>query len=232
MPKKSPFTNYKFRPSQLTALMTKPRSKSELLSETAKSILDEIYIKEIYGRQKIIVSKYLEKGTNQENESISMYRKHFQIFAEKNETTFENPFLKGTPDIVLTNKVVDVKTCWDIWTFHSVDAEKARRDYYYQLVAYMLLTGKKTAELAYCLVSNDEYTIYSELQKIKYMKGLDDNDPALDDYEAQLRSNHTYDDIPLESRIKVFSFELDKTERKNIAATLKACRAYLKQITL
>jgi len=226
------FDKYKFRPSQLPLLMTKPKLKSEALSGTAKSILDDIFIKEVYGREKIITSKYLEKGTNQESESISLYRKVKQVFVAKNEQKLENDYLAGTPDLILEDKIVDVKTNWDIWTFHQVDEAKAKKDYYYQLVAYMILTKKTKAELAYCLISNDDYTIISELQKIKYSKGLKDESPELEEYEEQITKNNKYEDIEQSKRLKVFSFELDKEEEERIINTLKECRKYLNNLSL
>lgn len=226
------FNKYKFRPSQLPLLMTKPKLKSEVLSGTAKDVLHDIFIKEIYGREKIITSKYLEKGANQESESISLYRKVKQVFVAKNEQKLENAYLAGTPDLILEDKIVDVKTNWDIWTFHQVDEAKAKKDYYYQLVAYMILAKKTKAELAYCLISNDDYTIFSELQKVKYAKGLKDDTAELEEYEERITKNNKYEDIEIQKRLKIFSFELDKSEVKLINNTLKECRKYLNSLSL
>lgn len=221
------FSNYKFRASSMPTLMTKSRSKSDILSETAKSLLHEIYIEAKYGRKKVLCTKYLEKGTNQENESISLYRKYTQNFFQKNERKYENDFLCGTPDIILDDCIVDIKTSWDIFTFSKVDRDQAYKDYYYQLATYMILTGKTKARLVYCLVNNDEWQIYSELQKIRYMKGLDDSSPILEEYEQQIRLNNTYDDIPLSERIKVFDFDFDGDDLEKILNTLQECRKYL-----
>ena len=51
--------NFKCRASALGKLMTNPRSKSETLSQTTKSYLEEWVKEQIYGIKKQINSKYL-----------------------------------------------------------------------------------------------------------------------------------------------------------------------------
>ena len=53
--------NFKCRASALGHLMTNARSKSETLSQTTKSYLQEWYKEQIYGVKKQIKSKYIEK---------------------------------------------------------------------------------------------------------------------------------------------------------------------------
>jgi hypothetical protein len=227
------FENYKFRPSQLDKLMSKPKRQTLFdlnLSDTTKSTLNEIFIKEYYGREKIIISKYLEKGVNQENESISLYRKFSQAFCQKNQEKFENEYLCGTPDLIFDDKVVDIKTNWDIWTFLNSDQKKAKKDYYYQLVAYMLLTEKTKAELAFCLIDNDENTIYQEFQKYKYSKNLEEGSKELQLAEEKIRKNNTYSDIPVSQRVKVFTFSLEKNIKEKVENQLSSCRQYLQNL--
>lgn len=260
------FDTYKFRASQLPALMTGTSGLTDkqleelftlenketltekqeirlaelidkrdnpVLSETVKTLLKEIWIQEKYNRKQIIVSKYLEKGTNQEPESISLYRKATQEFCQKNEERFESEFLCGTPDLIIADKVVDIKTSWNIWTFAKSDQDSAKKDYYYQLLAYMILTGKTKSQLAYCLINNSEYTIYQEVQKIKFAYGLSDEKDGqqLDEIENQINLNNTYDDIPVQERVKIFEFELDPDEVTKVETQLKACREYLNSLT-
>jgi hypothetical protein len=227
------FDNYQFRPSQLPDLMRSGK-KAGTLSKTTQSILDKIFIKEKYGREEIIVSKYMEKGTSKEDKSIELYSIATDptIKLEKNQDRLQNEYLIGTPDLILEDKVVDIKTSWSIWTYFAVDEAKAKEDYYYQLVAYMLLTGKKKAELAYCLVDNEEFTIYSELRKIQFGLGLDElNDmDKIAELEAQVRYNHTYGDIPISERVKIFHFELLEDEEEKIKAQLDLCKQYLNSL--
>ncbi len=226
------FNNYLFRPSQLDKLMTNPKSKSELLSATTKSVLDEIFIREFYGREKIVVSKYMEKGTERENDSISLYRQFRQEFMVKNEEKLSNKFLTGTPDIIQSSIVVDIKTCWDIFTFFAKDPIDAKKTYYWQLVGYMMLTKKKKATLAYCLVDNDEYTIYQEVKKIQYTRGLDEikDQEELLKIEEQIRKNNTYSDIPTSQKVKEYHFELDTEDIDELKNRIILWREYLNSL--
>jgi len=61
--KKVDFSNYKFRASGLVHLMTNSRSKSNSIGDTTKTYLRDIYIKEVFGREKVDVdNKYTKKG--------------------------------------------------------------------------------------------------------------------------------------------------------------------------
>ncbi len=211
------FSNYQFRCSQLPLLMTKSKKAGEL-SETVKTVLQEIWIKEIYFREKIITSKYLEKGINQEDKSIELYNEYSQTFTTKNSQKFFGEYLVGTPDIIRENSVDDIKTCWDIWSFSKKSYDTAKKDYYYQLLAYMILTERQEASIVYCLLNNSEEIITKESWGM--------NEAQI----AQVRYNNTYDDIPVHDKVKVFHFSYDKDEVAAVYAQLDLCREYLKNI--
>ena len=61
---------FKIRASASGKLMTKPRLKSEVLSKTTKSYLQEWTKEQIYGVRKSIKSKYLDKGNQVEDAAI------------------------------------------------------------------------------------------------------------------------------------------------------------------
>jgi hypothetical protein len=197
------------------------------LTQGVKSVLDEIYIAEAYNRKQIITSKYLTKGTNQEDESIALYRKVTQEFCTKNEEKLSNDFICGTPDLILEDRIVDTKTSFQIWSYAKANQSSALVDYYYQVVGYMILTGKTKGELAFCLISNTEEVIYQEIQKLRYGLGLTENTPEFDEMEKQIRHNNNYEDIPASQRVKRFSFDLDPAEKGKIEKQLKLCREYL-----
>ena len=144
------FANYKFRPSSIGNLMVEPRSKSETLSQTTKSFLQEIYLQERFNRSKIIGSKYMQKGNEVEEDSLSLATRHFGKLLIKNKQTFENDWIKGTPDVV-SPMLIDIKSSWDLFTFYKVENNPM---YYWQLLAYMWLTDHSQATLCYCLVDS------------------------------------------------------------------------------
>lgn len=227
------FSKYKFRCSMLPILMTKSKKEGEL-SKTVQTVLNEIYLQETYGIKKIIVSKYMEKGINKENESISLYRKFTQEFYEKNEERFENEYLTGIPDIITKNDVKDIKTCWDIFTFFAKDQIEAEKDYYWQLFGYMWLLNKKSSLLIYSLLSNEEYEIYSELKKIIYMKNWSDtaDTQLIEQTEAQLRVNNNYDNLSIEERLKIYKFDFNEGDIEKVKNQLNLCREHLQKLYL
>ena len=147
---------FKISPSQCGKIMTNARKKGEL-SKTTITYVDEWIKEQIYGRRKQLDNKYLDKGNDVENESIEYISEHLNIKGiNKNEKTFDNEFMVGTPDVITTDTVIDMKNSWDCFTFPLLEKEVPNKDYFYQLQCYMALTGKKKAKLIYTLMNTPE----------------------------------------------------------------------------
>lgn len=226
------FTDYKFRPSSLGKLMTNPRSKSEALSETTKSYLQELFIEEVFGRRKDIMNKYLEKGLLVEEDSLDLISKHYGKLFIKNKEKLSNEFMTGTPDII-TEKVIDIKSSWDLFTFPMFDEEIPTKDYYWQLQAYMWLAGKTEADLVYCLNNSPEHLIVAEKRKQMYNRGLLDQEgtPEFDEMEKEVEKNMIFTDIEPEKRIKVFSIPFNAVEIEQVKVRIFEARAYLNKLS-
>lgn len=243
------FQNYKFRPSSVGRLMSSTITDKQLekieeleqkekltvkqqetltelynkrdkgLSDGAKTFLEEIFIEEFFGRKQIVDSFAMQKGTNLEPESIALFNQSINYNFSKNEQTFENDYLKGTPDIISTATVIDIKTSRDIFSFFKAGMTSL---YKYQLISYCILTGKPKAKLAYCLINNP-------LEEIeRQAKFVSENDTeALN----QIFVNNVYDDIDLKYKIKVFDLEFDlESEQEKIESKIKLARLYLQGI--
>ena len=211
--------------------MTNPRSKSEKLSETTKSYLNEIYIEELFGRKKDITNKYIEKGIYVEEESLNLIQSHYLgKLLIKNKEHFENEYIKGTPDVII-DRVIDTKSSWDIFTFSEADGNN--KDYYWQGQGYMNLTKKKEFDLAYCLTNAPEHMIVDEKTKQMYKRGLIGLDGSIefDEMENEIEKNMKFDDIPLEKRVKIFSFEFDDKAFELLKQRIIDSREYLNSIT-
>lgn len=221
---------YKFRPSGLAKLMTNSRTKSDPLSETTKTYLRELYILEVFLREKYdSKNKYTEKGIACESDSLDLIQKVLGKTYFKNKKQLENDFVKGTPDVIDVKKVIDIKTSWDIWTFAGVDETKALKEYYWQLLAYMWLTNKSNADLMFCLVNTPEHIMYDELRLLSYRY------PEIDQSEEvmeRVKRNYLFDDIPEESRIKNFSISYNADDIEKLKERILLSREYLKTITL
>jgi hypothetical protein len=95
------------------------------LSATAKTYLLKCYIKEKFGREKDIKSKYIKKGLAVEEDNITLYSRVKKKFFKKNTERIMNDFISGEPDLfegedILSALVItDMKSSWDIFTFYD-----------------------------------------------------------------------------------------------------------------
>lgn len=225
------FTDYKFRPSSLGKLMTNGRSKSDPLGETCKAFLRDIFIEVKYDRTKDITNKFMEKGTMVEEDSLDLITKHYGELYIKNKKKYSNDLIAGTPDIILKEKIIDIKSSWDIWTFAGADG--SNKDYYWQLQGYMLLTGRKHADLVYCLNDSPDPFIYDEFRKTCWKRGIIDlESQEAAELEAYIRFQMTYSDITPAERIKVFNFEYNEEDIAKLEEKVKIAREYLATLSL
>jgi len=193
---------FKIRASAAGKIMTSPRSKSETLSETTKTYLQEWLKEQIYGVRKEIQTKYMTKGTVLEDEAIDRCVQWTNIpFVLKNEKNFDDDFFTGTPDIITPEYVVDIKTSWDCFTFPLFDTEIPTKDYYYQLQVYMHLTGLKRAKLVYILLNTPEF--------------------------IQWETPHDYEGLDPKYRHKVFDIDYSPEVIETLQSRVEECRNYI-----
>lgn len=204
--------------------MTNARSKSEVLSKTCKSYLQELAIEEMYGIKKEFSSRYTDKGIEVERESIDLVQDNCDFgFMYKNEEHFENDYLTGTPDVNTDNILLDVKSSYDASTFPWFEEEIPNKDYYYQLQGYMALCNKRKSVLAYCLVNTPFQIVEDEVRRAHWKEHLIDESEEL---RADVEARHNFDHIPPEKRIKTFEVRYDKDVVKAIYERIKECRKY------
>lgn len=225
------FDNYLFRASQVGRLMTASRTKDPI-GETCKKYLHEVYIKEVYGRDKDIMNKYIMKGLQCEEDSLTLYSRAIKTPFFKNDKWLSNEFISGTPDVITDTEVIDMKSSWSIHTFFDVLTDSLNKNYFYQLQCYMALTGLKSAKLVYCLVSTPDALILDEIQKLKWKMGVSDPDAneVFQQAAAYLETTMKYEDIPLEKRYIEFTIEYDQSVIDQIYEKVSLCRSYLNQL--
>jgi len=194
---------FKCRASAIGQIMTNSRSKSELLSQTAKTYCETWLKEQIYGRRKEIYNKYLQKGLDMENEAIALVENHYNYdFLIKNEKHFANDFLTGTPDLILPDCIRDTKCSWDCFTFPLFETT-LDKGYYWQMQGYMALVGRDVAYVDYVLVDTPE----------------------------ELDSNaESYRMIDVDYRVKSFKVERNDADINAITERVKLCRDYIKSL--
>jgi hypothetical protein len=227
------FDNVKIRCSSLGKLMTEPKSVADknagALSETAKTMLVEVYAKAVYGREKEVQSKPMKKGVLVEDDSIALLSRHDGVLYQKNEVRQENEFIGGTPDIITDELVIDIKSSYDIWTFLANVDSKIDKGYWWQLQGYMMLTNKRKASLAYCLSNMPDHLV--ETEKYYLLKRLDVISEESPEYlieAAKLERILKYDDIPVNEKVIKYDIDFDDSVVELVESRVKTAREYLK----
>lgn len=212
---------FKIRCSGISQIMTNSRSKTGL-SETTKNYLKSWVIENKYNRKQEIYSDYLKKGIQCEEEGFTLACKVLKLgFVQKNQESFENNFLTGTPDLIFKDTIIDIKNSWNLFTFPFFDTD-AGNNYYWQMQGYMALTGLDKAKVVFCLVNTPENLILNEAYKIANKRGMD-----VQDTEQEARQLHTFDDIPETDRIKVFDIYRNEDDIQAIYNRVAECREFI-----
>lgn len=194
----------KWHPSSLGKLMTESRTKSELLSQTTKSYIANKAKEDFFGYNSFVSTKAMQKGTDWEHESIELVNQVRDTFYIKNDIIIENDYMIGTPDIILDNSIIDIKTSWSLETFPAISSEGINKDYEWQLRGYMWLCDKESAELIYCMIDTDDF--------------------LLSDWDN--KSIHKVSHIDPKKRITVLEYTYSQEDEEKIAERLYNCTNY------
>ena len=202
---------YKQRASQAGILLTRGGVGSKMV----QTYLQEKVKEQIYGVKKSFSNKYTEKGIKVEDNAIDYAIKALNLpFVMKNEKPFKNDFFTGTPDIILDDEILDIKSSWDCFTFplfvDSIMKKEGEpyseyRNYYCQLQVYMYLTGKRKARLCYVLM----------------------NTP---DDMAKWETKHDYSKVDERYRIKTFDVEYNSDCIMKLQEEVEKARKYINQL--
>jgi hypothetical protein len=215
---------FKIRCSAIGKIMTNPRTKGELLSQTAKTYIEEQVIFDKYGIRKQFYSRYTDKGILVEDDAIKLTSDVLDLgFIWKNEEHFSNDWMTGTPDVNTDTVLLDVKSSWDATTFPFFATEIPTKDYWFQLQGYMELTNKTESLLCYCLVNTPEEMVEDEVRRAHWNANLLEESIDLRD---EVQKRHNFDHIPDNRRVKVFEVKKDEAVIEAIKERVELCREY------
>lgn len=213
-----------FRASEIANLKI---SKGKL-TQTAISLLLQIYNRTVFGFERELENVYMKKGLFCEDKAISeislLEKEEFYDFStfQKNETKFENEFVRGIPDVVLVNQetFIEIKCSFDLQTFQSFD----QSDYYDQVQSYIWLLEEEfgICEFGYLicgLLSTPPHLL------ARYNKTIEEFDMLcqMNDFEANIA-------MPL--RYKVFKIYKDLEWRTEKKKAVLLAREYLQNFNL
>ena len=181
------------------------------------------------------------KGNESEIDSIrtlEKYRNQKGLF--KNEQFFEDDHIMGTPDIINGDEIIDIKTPFDLFTFHKGEpllSATSYTGYGWQLQGYASLAKCDFTTLSYVLVDSPNWIIESEVKKAWYQMNIDS--PEEQDYfdttiEPLIRANHLYTglkdfpDIPLDERVIEYEAPFDQAAIDRVRTKVETINFYLK----
>jgi len=212
---------FRCRCSALGQLMTPARSKSDPLSETAKTMLVTWYKEKLYNRRKEIQSKYLTKGNLCEDSSITYLNNLYGTDYTKNEQHFDNDHINGTPDILTEDTVLDIKTSWSFDTFPLFSTSLPNRDYFAQVQGYMMLTGKRKGAVVYTLVDTPDDLIEKEWR----------NTGGTGLVTPEFKANYKYSNITDDKlRVKRFDFDYEPEYIAQIVEKVELARKFINSL--
>ena len=148
----------KWHPSSLGKLMTTPKSKTENLSQGAKTYIRQVAKQDFFQYRVELDNKYINKGKDQEQDSIDLLNAVRFTNYKKNDVRIENEYMTGECDILVDDRVIDIKTSWNLETWPATPGEAHDNDYEWQGRAYLMLYEREIFELVFCIVTTkDEF---------------------------------------------------------------------------
>lgn len=218
---------FKIRCSAIGEIMAYP-DKNEL-PKGAITYLHTWVKEQVYNRKKEFTSKYTDKGICCEDDAIDMLADYYGWgLVTKNDEMYQDEYTTGTPDLVLSDLIPDIKNSWDCFSFPLFDT-KLDTGYEWQMQGYMNLTGRNNAAVIYVLMDATIEIINDEARRNMYNLNLPE---VTTDLYNKVKANMTYSHLPVELRVKRFNVKRDDKKIKQIKDRVQLCREYIKDLDL
>lgn len=206
---------FKVRASSAYKIIAQPKSKKDkeagLLGETAKSYVQEVFLKDCFGYEEQVFTEQMTKGHLLEAESRKMIKNVLGgEIRLRNTKNYSNKHATGTPDIILKDCIEDVKNSWNLKTFFNASVLPA---YYWQAQVYMYLTGIFKYRLIYTLNPTPYDMIESEKYRLSFkFDGGDSNEDFKKAAEQIEHNNNLIYELPEKFRVKVFDIDYSQKD--------------------
>lgn len=215
------------RASALDSVMAKATG-GRTIPTGAMTYAKEWYVKQLTGKARLdFGNKYTRKGHARELEAIEVVTDCLGEFGlEKNKQAYRDDYFTGTPDVVMPDYILDIKSPWDVFTFPWLE-QTAPSEYIAQVQCYMALTGRKRACIAYVLADATEDEIQAEAYKLARSRGVEIDEALWNEVEQ----NMTYSNLFPCDRVKLFWVDHDPDYIARARERVQAMRDYLAAIT-
>lgn len=205
------------------------------LSKTAISFLTTRYGYDKYAKKTLSTGRhfsFFEKGNQLESEAIDILSKIDKVRYQKNKELKQNDFILGKCDIlsVERNKILDVKTSWNINTFLSVRNYILKPSYWYQMQGYLELHDIPVGEVCFVLLNTPEDMV--EKERLKLLNRYVFGEISRDDYEKNvelLSMSTSYSNIPMKKRVIRFRVKRAKEVIPSVYKKVEQARLWLKE---
>lgn len=177
------------------------------LSAGAKTFIENLAAQEVYGYDKTISGKPIEKGLTVEDESIELLNGVLFTNFTKNTERKTNDWLTGECDIEDDRRIIDIKSSWSLDTFPKLVKQGMDTGYEWQGRGYMMLWDKPEFVIAYCLVDTPVELIGYEDETLHYV-------------------SH----IQPELRVTLVHYQRNKTLEEKIKLKCEAANVYLQNV--
>lgn len=230
------------------------------LSDSAKKELMKLVFENLTKRSNKIKAKYLDKGIQQEDKSITTYSNVLDKLLLKNKERKTNDFFTGECDNS-QDMIRDIKTSWSFESFPLMDEVIKNSGYQWQLDCYMDLWNLKKSELVYCLVDTPEKLLNDELKRLDWKHNILNNEGEVKDENGkqlliETVCNHIFTfkglttfcesnsivqlewfegvfvEIPEEMRVKVFSHDYCAQRNAQLKEMIALARDYMNEILM
>jgi len=230
------------------------------LTDGAKKELVKLVYEFLTKRSSKIKAKYLDKGIQQEDKSITTYSNVLDKLLLKNKERRTNDFFSGECDNS-QEMIRDIKTSWSFESFPLMDEVIKNSGYQWQLDCYMDLWDLKQSELVYCLVDTPTKLLNDEVKRECWKNNLLDQEGNVDseigkELLIETICNHIFTfkgleafcnqssivelewfeglftEIPEEMRIKVFTHDYCEKRNSQLKEMIALARDYMDEILL
>ena len=221
--------DFKVHCSGIQSIMATPKAPN-LIPVGAQTVVEDWFKGAWYGKKRLNTGTVATlKGTAVEWDVVQFIAQHHNEYYKKNDKTYQDEFMIGTPDIVpeeltRSNYIIDIKSPEDCFSFPLFD--ELPPVYYWQMQGYLHLTKRDYARVIYALVTPPDHIIEKKAKQI----ARDLNETYSQQLFDIVKKNMSYDEIPPEMRIKEFRVDYNPADCEKIVQRVKDCRTWLSQL--
>lgn len=203
------------------------------LSQTCITYLENWVKEQIYGYKFEFDSDQTLKGITVEDDAIQYAASAlgWGTGVKKNELSYSSEFMRGTPDLIIDDLVIDIKCPESPKTLPLFAKDLPTKAYYWQLQAYMYLTGKEKAQVTYVMMPTpDDILKKTAFFKAKNIVSPDDKilfDDEFNNIFSRLKDENDFSNLLPKYRVKVFNIERNEKDIEAIIERVKQCRQYI-----